>query len=94
MKKVVAHNQSIFDVVIQHFGSMDSLFEFTQNNNLSTTDDLTYGSEVEVGNPTINEVINTYIEKKMTPATDLERGVELLPEGIGYWTIGIDFKAS
>lgn len=94
MKKVVEHNQSIYDVVTQHFGTMDSLFEFATLNNLSITDDLVYGSEVDIGSPINNEVINTYIEKNIIPATDLDKDQELLPEGIGYWTIGIDFKVS
>ena len=94
MKKVVEHNQSVLDVTLQHFGNIDSLFELITLNNLSITDDLIYGSEVEIGNPVSNDVIDTYIDKKIIPATDLDKDQELLPEGIGYWTIGIDFVVS
>jgi hypothetical protein len=80
--------------VIQHFGNIGNLFEFTALNNLSITDDLVYGSEVEIGEPTNNEVIETYIEKNIIPATYLDREQQIVPEGIGYWIIGIDFKAS
>lgn len=94
MKKVVEHSQSVYDTVIQHYGNLDSLFEFIALNNLSVTDDLKYGSEIEIGDPVSNQVIETFIEKKITPATDFDSEKELLPEGIGYWTIGTDFVVS
>lgn len=94
MKKVVEHKQSLIDLAVQHHGNIDSLHDLIVLNNLSITDDLEYGYEIEIGNPISNNVIENYIEKNVIPAVDFVPDQNLIPEGVGYWIIGTDFKVS
>lgn len=94
MKKVVEHKQSLLDIALQHSGNIDSLFELAALNNLSITDDLNYGSSLEVGGSVNNDVVETYLDKSIIPATDIDNSQPLLLEGIGYWIVGTDFKVS
>ena len=94
MKKVVNNRQSILDCLIQYFGSIDSLFTLTGLNNLSITDDLLPGTEIEIGTPKTNSVIQTYLTKNIIPATIIIEGQTVLPGGIDYMAVGIDFIIS
>ncbi len=98
MKVKVLHNQSLFDVVLQCTGSIESVLEVAKENNISITDDLVPGTELVIPDSVkIDEdILNYYKAKRIQPATALteEMQIEEQPQGIGYWAIGVDFVVS
>ena len=96
MEITVLHNQSLFDIAIQHTGNVMNAFLIAQANNLSITALLVAGSKLIIpGTVEINnDVKGYYAAKKIQPATGTtegtENGEELL-EGISYWIINKNF---
>ncbi|MRI64463.1 hypothetical protein EDM00_10770 [Ornithobacterium rhinotracheale] len=101
MQIIVLHKQSLFDVCLQHTGSIAGIFELAEANNLSITDDVEAGQRLEL--PPLGggkgevaqdaDILNYYTAKNIQPATALEEYTEKL-EGISYWAINQDFKVS
>lgn len=69
MQKQVLHNQSVFDCLVKHTGSLNKLFEFLLTNNISVTTDLKAGDVLNF--PTVDDdtIYNYYAAKNYTPAT-------------------------
>lgn len=93
---MVTSGQSIFDVALQHCGTIEAAFDIAQQNGLSLTDDLTVGQELitpAVINP---KVVQYYAANLVQPATGIgtEEINEVLGvgEGIGWWRVGVDFQ--
>ncbi|QAR31112.1 hypothetical protein EQP59_07100 [Ornithobacterium rhinotracheale] len=101
MQIIVLHKQSLFDVCLQHTGSIAGIFELAEANNLSITDDVQAGQRLEL--PPLGggkgevvqdaDILAYYTAKNIQPATALEEYTEQL-EGISYWTINQNFKVS
>lgn len=96
MEITVLHNQSLFDIAIQHTGIVENAFAIAQANNFSITTFLESGSKLVIpGTLEINKEVKGYYDaKKIQPATGTtdgtENGEELL-EGISYWIINKNF---
>lgn len=98
MKTTILHHQSLLDLAIQHTGTAENAFDLALQNNRSITDDLEAGESIEFtayGIQQNKDILNYYSAKRLQPAT----AVIMLPEeerleGIGYWTISVDFKVS
>jgi len=92
----VLHNQSLFDIAIQHTGIVENAYVIAKANNLSITSPLVGGSSLILPSDIkINSDIKNYYDaKKVQPATGsndgIENGEELL-EGISYWIINKNF---
>lgn len=102
MQIVVLHKQSLFDVCLQHTGSIAGIFELAEANNLSITDDVQAGQRLELpplgggkGEVTQDaDILAYYRTKNIQPATALspqDKEVLLRPEGISFWAIAEDF---
>lgn len=96
MEITVLHNQSLFDIAIQHTGVVENAFSIAKANNISITAFLASGSKLTI--PTEvqinNDVKNYYDARKIQPATGTtegtDNGLEEL-EGISYWIINKNF---
>lgn len=99
MEITVLHNQSLFDVAIQHTGNVMNAFEIAKENSLSVTDYLVSGYKLIIPNgvPFNRDVFDYYNSKKIQPATGTTEGTadgEQELEGIGYWIIEKNFRVS
>lgn len=72
MKIRVENRQSLLDICIQEFGSLDQLIELALVNKLSITEDLYPGQILTIPEVSKNEIIvNYYRINKIKPATAL-----------------------
>lgn len=98
MKFIVLHNQSLFDVALQHSGTIESIFELALANSISITDDLASGSWLIANSQEVDkDILNYYQAKNIQPATAFsQKDKELTekPEGISIWAINLDFIVS
>jgi hypothetical protein len=91
MTAPVLNRQSLFDLALQHCGSVEAAIDIALLNGLSLSDSLEVGSELLLP-PVLNKpVADYYRNRNITPATALTTDTLV---GIGYWTIGIDFIVS
>lgn len=98
MKLTVKHNQSLFDLAIQEFGSPEAAIEIALLNDLSITDRLESGQELELPKESEfenNEVLKYYSKNNIKPATSdsIEGTVDSINtlDGIGYMVIESTF---
>lgn len=72
-KLTIKHNQSLLDLSVQSFGTMEALMESAFLNNLSVTDELIEGEVLEL--PEFNkgqtEIIDYYNKRQIKPVTAL-----------------------
>ena len=59
----VQDGQTIFDIVLRYYGSLESIISFLQLNNLSATQKLTAGQALEVGEPSNLAVVKIFEAK-------------------------------
>jgi hypothetical protein len=92
MQKTVLHNQSVFDVTLQHTGSFKGLFALALLNGLSITEDLDAGRVLEVPAVDNAELLNFYLIRNAIPATAINT-FSITPEadGIGSMIIETNF---
>lgn len=92
------NGQTVADVALQEYGGMESLFGFAQANQKSLTDDLLAAESIAlpIGLITNETVITALASSNIQPATATQETMPNPnpPSGIGYWTIGKDFKVS
>lgn len=93
---VVKDRQTLLDIAIQTGGSVETVVALAEANGLGVTDDLTDGQELVTVSPVEPKIVTTYAIEGIEPATaiDKEVSVALLPDGIGYMGIEIDFRVS
>lgn len=98
MAKIVpADRQSLLDIALQTSGSIEAAFALAEQNNLSITDPLQIGSEIEMVEIVNNMVAERYALQGIHPATALTDGKATPPGtlgGIGYMAIEVDFVVS
>lgn len=90
----ILDGQSLFDLAIQHAGSIDAVFALASANGLSVTDDLAAGGLVDAVDVSSKPIANYYANNGLTPATALTADDKLVAaemEGISYWAINVDF---
>lgn len=99
MQITVLHNQSLLDLALQHTGTIESVFEFTEANSLNITDDVQAGAPLYLGEGlgVRNEILSYYTAKNLQPATAFTKEDEQVferLEGISIWAINLDFIVS
>ncbi len=95
MQATVLNNQTLLDVAIHHFGTVQAVTELAILNNISVTAPLVSGTVLEL--PTVDygesEVVSYFTLNNKQPATGFSD--DLISEeensGIDYWAIGDDF---
>lgn len=96
-------NQTILDLAIQEYGSIEGLFDVLENNQLDQVDyDFSVYEEIAIdGFPVRREIVEYYTSRGVIPASGLNNEDLLIlkrmlfnGEGIGAWTIGEDFEVS
>ena len=93
------HNQSLLDLALQHTGTIESVFELTEANNLNITDNVQAGTPLYLGEGlgVRNEILAYYTAKNLQPATAFSKEDEQVferLEGISIWAINLDFVVS
>ena len=70
---VVKYNQSLLDLSIQAFGTVEAVIESAFMNDLSVTDELIEGEELELPEfkKVQTEIMNFYTKNKLKPVTAL-----------------------
>ena len=93
MKEVVLHEQSLLDIAIQTAGSPEAAYELALVNNLSLTDELKPGQELERVAAINADIENYYTNKNLKPATGFTQEDNIFIEdgGISIWAINVDF---
>jgi hypothetical protein len=95
---IVKDKQTWFDIAVLTNGNAQAAMAIAYLNDRSITDDLVSGEIIKVFPTTFfdNKVVNELAARKAIPASALSKTAqaELLPEGIGFWTIGVDFIVS
>ena len=99
MTVLVINGQSLFDIAVQEFGSVLSVFEIAFANNLSVTDELKGGQVLTLPDSafTNNDIANYFKGNKRNIATGLtieHDGIVAPRRGIGYMQIGTSFIVS
>ena len=69
MQVRVKDNQSLFDIAIQTAGSAEAAFALALANDLSITDDLAIGQELQTVPIMSIDIANFYRNRALTPAT-------------------------
>lgn len=90
--KEVLPGQSLLDISLQECGALDTVFTIAEKNGMSVTDDLKAGFVIKADSNEYDQVVAEYRSASIFPATALSEG--LLPEGIGFMGIEIDFIVS
>ena len=87
MSEIVKQGQSILDLAVQYYGTVEGVMDIAIKNGISITDSLVAGSEFIIS--PVNNLTAKYIKDKgIVVAT----GHEIQqPQGIGYWNIGGQF---
>lgn len=85
MRSVVAHrNQSLLDIAIQEYGSVEAVVDIAMENDLSITDPLTPGQVILIpGDPIDSDIVTYYANRNIKPATaisELEQPMSIIFE--------------
>ncbi|MDO5609074.1 MAG: hypothetical protein Q4G08_11535 [Capnocytophaga sp.] len=96
MKITALHNQSLFDIALQHTGTINGVFELATANGKSVTDDLSAGQILTVPENilTDNDIKKYYTAKAILPATAFtSEDIQIIErqEGISVWAVNVDF---
>lgn len=96
MNITAADRQSLFDLSLQVCGSIEAVFELAKVNGMSITDALVPGQVVEYNADSIRDkqVVQHYANNHVIPSTALPEESKIMPEGVEYWSIELDFKIS
>lgn len=97
MQVIVNSRQTLFDLMIQECGSIENVFPVALRNELSITDDLHVGQQIEItpGDISQKRVASYLAARNIRPATALTSASESIsPGGIGYMAVEIDFIIS
>ena len=84
--------QSLFDIAVQEFGSIEAAFALATLNGLSVTDELTPGTLLQKTGIINKKIVSYYSDKNIKPATG--GIVTSTIGGIEYWAIETEFIVS
>lgn len=79
--------QSVFDLALQHTGSVEAAMEIATLNNISVDAELLSGQELNVGDVRNRMIVKIYKDNNINPSTALTQVLE----GVDYWIINDDF---
>lgn len=90
---VALHNQSVFDFLLMHTGSVAGAVSFAKANDISVTDDLIPGQKYVIPNGIAidEDILNYYIQNKFVPATGNMVNIIETDFGIGEMAIAQTF---
>lgn len=100
MKTVVLDCQSLLDLAIQELGDISGIFDLAEKANVSLTDELAAGQEIELPlQLSDKQIAGYYASRRITPATAITISStsgdgNLLMEGVEFWGIEYDFIVS
>lgn len=96
MKVTPLDRQSVIDVAIQTSGSVEAAFALSAKNDISISEAIAPGSELEMVAVVDKLVLSRYEARGVRPATEVSpRDLELVPYGgIGFMGVEIDFIVS
>ena len=96
MRIAVNDRQSLFDIALQTCGSIEAVFELAEANGIGVTDPLVAGQVIEYGADNMRNklVVQHYVNYHVIPSTAITPESKIMPEGIEYWNIELDFKVS
>ena len=71
-KVVVLNGQSLFDIALQEFGTVEAVFDIALLNELSVTDSLDAGTELSLPSSTDTDelILKHYKKNNIKPATN------------------------
>ena len=86
------HNQSLLDLALQHTGTIESIFDLAESNNLNITDDVQAGKTLVLPAEAFSnkDILVYYTAKNLQPATAFSKEDEQVAkrlEGISIWAI-------
>jgi hypothetical protein len=90
MKSVIAYkNQSLFDLSIKNYGTVDAVVLLAFHNNMSITEELTPGQVIEIPELEVmrRRIVDYYKRKEINPATAIteQQNRDILPDdGCNY----------
>lgn len=92
----ILKGQSLADIAIQEGGSIEAMYDLALANDLTLDEALIEGNgllPVDVRDVTI---VNFMKRQSINPATAITEQEEnaIMPSGIGFWAIGVDFAVS
>ncbi len=95
-KVKIQSGQTLFDISMRHYGSIEGVFQLASDNGItSITDLLPSGTELLIYlDKVINqELVNYYETEGISVCSSVYSEIQTL-EGVGNWAIGIDFIIS
>lgn len=90
---VVNEGQTFFDLAVQYAGDVEQAFALSVINNRSITDEIESGEELVISDTVDVEISGYFVAGRWKPANG-DAGTAVIPGGIGYMGLGIDFKVS
>ncbi|MBQ7210510.1 MAG: hypothetical protein IJS05_06420 [Paludibacteraceae bacterium] len=91
----VTSHQSLFDVAVEHCGTMEDAMLLAFLNGRSLTDDLTNGEQLTTDEPSDAATVQTFAVNRYKPASAITHAqiLDILQqeEGIEFWGIEFDF---
>ena len=87
-KIIVKPGQSLFDVALQHYGSVEGVFDLVRRNQLNgITDNVYAGDELDVAEVPLHPRMKAFLSRHSVATME----ESLRPQGIGWWKINHDF---
>lgn len=92
----VQQGQTLLDIAMQGNGDASQAFGIAAQNGMSVTDDIKIDSSLSASDTdaTKQNIVDALAGIYPASATQSSTSNPNLPQGIGYWTIGKDFKVS
>lgn len=94
----VSEGQTFTDIAVQYLGDATRANEIAELNSLSLTSDLIVGQVLDIPDVDISkaQLVSSFLDNKIVPASATENSIvnPNTQQGIGFWTIGKDFKVS
>ena len=91
----VTSRQSVLDIALQHCGALEAAFDIAISNGISLSDDLAVGQQLVMPEPTDKMMARHYNVNGILPATAITteeiNDALNIGDGIGFWSIEIDF---
>lgn len=96
MKITVKGGQTLADISVTRMGSLEALMQLALANDMAVTEQLTAGQQLESVDVVRSEVVREFAMAHSQPATEIENtdGQQVLPGGIGYMAVEVDFIVS
>lgn len=96
MKIVVLNNQTLLDIAIRYYGTVEAVLAIAILNGISITEELVPGQTLQLPNTDFGfkEVVAFFEVNKIQPATALTQEDTAITEGdsgIGFWEIENNF---